>query len=332
MIIDLEQFILSERPYWEELDKTLDGFEDRSRAAADIEEIQRFHYLYERTSADLVKLKTFASERETRTYLESLVARAYGHIHETRRKPHRLRPVHWFFTVFPRTFRRHKGAFCASTSITAIGCLLGAVLLLMDPRARDVLLPYQHSFRGPEQRVEAEESARHNPVGGAQTRMASFYMTHNTRVAIYTMVAGITWGIGTILLLFQNGMMIGAISADYAAAGQTEFLVSWLLPHGSVEIPALLLAGQTGMMLASAMIGWGTSRKLGSRLREITPDLVTMIAGIAVLLVWAGLIEAYLSQHHEPTIPYALKIGFGIFQLALVTLFLSRAGRRKEKD
>ena len=31
---------------------------------------------------------------------------------------------------------------------------------------------------------------------------------------------------------------------DYILAGESVFLLGWLLPHGAIEIPAILLAGQ----------------------------------------------------------------------------------------
>ena len=48
------------------------------------DEAQRLHYLYERTAADLGRLTTFASEPELTRYLESLMAKAYAELHETR--------------------------------------------------------------------------------------------------------------------------------------------------------------------------------------------------------------------------------------------------------
>jgi hypothetical protein len=59
--------------------------------------------------------------------------------------------------------------------------------------------------------------------------------------------------------------------------------------------------------------------------------LVTLIFGIAVMLTWAGIIEAFFSQYHEPVLPYELKIGFGVLELILLVLFLARSGRRAKK-
>jgi hypothetical protein len=46
------------------------------------------------------------------------------------------------------------------------------------------------------------------------------------------------------------------------------------------------------------------------------------------MLIWAGIVEAFFSQYHEPVIPYEAKIGFGALELILLVLFLTRSGRR----
>jgi hypothetical protein len=48
------------------------------------------------------------------------------------------------------------------------------------------------------------------------------------------------------------------------------------------------------------------------------------------MLIWAGIVEAFFSQYHEPVLPYEVKIGFGIVELALLVLFLAKSGRRKD--
>ena len=157
-------------------------------------------------------------------------------------------------------------------------------------------------------------------------------MTHNTKVSIFTLAMGITWGIGTLILLFYNGVILGAVGLDYVLAGETPFLLGWLLPHGVIEIPAIILAGQSGLVLAGALIGWGESISLKTRLRKISGDLVTLILGVAVMLIWAGIVEAFFSQYHEPVIPYGVKIGFGLLELLLLVLFLARSGRRNRNS
>jgi hypothetical protein len=51
-----------------------------------------------------------------------------------------------------------------------------------------------------------------------------------------------------------------------------------------------------------------------------------LIFGVGLLLVWAGFVEAFLSQYHEPIIPYSLKISLGLLELVLLCLFLAKSG------
>ena len=327
MIIDLQRFIANERPGWTELEAMLNRIEAEPNERLSLERAQRFHQLYERTAASLAKITTFSAEPETRRYLENLVARAYGEIHETREKQRRFFPLQWFFQTWPQTFRQHIRAFYLSLAITLAGCAFGGLAIAFDPDAKPVLMPFSHLLEDPAQRVADEENATADRLEGHKTSFSAELMTHNTQVSIFTLALGMTWGIGTIIMLFYNGVILGAVAVDYIRAGQTKFLLGWLMPHGVIEIPAILIAGQAGLLLAFALIGRGSRTPLRTRLREISGDVATLIFGVGLMLVWAGFIEAFLSQYHEPVIPYAVKIAFGCVELILLFLFLAKSGK-----
>lgn len=332
MILDLARFVREGRPYWTELEQALDGMEADAHRSMDMDQLRRFHYLYQRASADLARLGTYAHEPEVRRYLEALVARAYGEIHEVRGRPHRLALLHWFLVAFPQAFRRRIHAFWLSLAITLLGCLFGAGVLAFDYETRRVLFPeqFEHLNERPSERVAREEKAAQDANGGMHGTFSAFLIRNNISVSIRALALGFTWGIGTIVLLFYNGIVVGAVALDYVADGQTRFLLGWLLPHGAIELPAVLIAGQAGLVLASAIIGWGDRHPLRARLRAVAPDLVRLIYGVAVMLVWAGFVEAFLSQYHEPVLPYTVKIAFGLLELALLVFFLARSGRTRE--
>ena len=73
MIIDIPRFVAAERPYWQELEAMLVRLESEPIARFSLDEIKRFHFLFERTSADLARL-TPQAEPETHQFLQSLVA------------------------------------------------------------------------------------------------------------------------------------------------------------------------------------------------------------------------------------------------------------------
>lgn len=329
MIIDVARFVEAERPCWNRLATLLDRIESHPERRMDLGEIKEFHYLYERASADLAKVSTFAAEQELRRYLESLVSRAYGEVHETRDTSHRVDPRTWPKT-FARCYRRQILSFWLALGITIIGAGFGGLMVGLDPEARQAVLPFEHPREDPARRVaEEEEEAKGDKLEGAKASFSAQLMTHNTKVSLLTLSTGVAWGIGTIILLFYNGVMLGAVSVDYVSAGQSLFLLGWLLPHGVIEIPAILISGQAGFVLARSVIGSGDRRTVRVRLRAAAPDVVTLAGGTAALLVWAGIVEAFLSQYHEPVLPYALKIAFGAAEMLCLLWVLAFVGRRE---
>ena len=326
MIINLQKFIDQERPVWDELEEFLVKIGREPFGTFDLTELRRFHYLAERTSADLVRIREFVTQTELQSYLESLVSRAFSEVQGKQAGNLRFRPLHWFFKIFPRTFRRHIRCFSLAVSITVAGMLFGGGAVLFDPAAKEVLMPFSHLQGSPAERVAREEAKEQVDLRGKGV-FSAYLMTHNTKVSILVLALGVSWGIGSVILLFYNGVILGAVVADYLLAGEGVFLTGWLLPHGSVEIPSILIAGQAGLLLAGAMIGWGNRNAFRMRLRIILPDLVTLIGGVACLLVWAGLVESFFSQDHEPVLPYVVKISVGVTELVLLFAFLMYSGR-----
>jgi hypothetical protein len=60
---------MTERPYWAELEAILDKLEAEPVMEMSLMQLKHFHYLYERTSADLARIMTFSTEPEMHRYL-----------------------------------------------------------------------------------------------------------------------------------------------------------------------------------------------------------------------------------------------------------------------
>ena len=236
----------------------------------------------------------------------------------------KFRPIHWFLNEFPRAFRRQSGAFLVAVIIFLAGAAFGGLATAFDAEAKEAILPehFSHLIRDPAKRVAEEENAKKDRLGGAHSSFATSLMANNIQVSILTLALGITCGIGTIIELFSNGVYLGLVLVDYVLAGQTMFVLGWLLPHGVIEIPAILIAGQGGLLLGRTLIGRGDRASLDERLRSIGPDLMALVCGFAVMLVWAGIVESFLSQYHEPVIRYWQKILFGLVEFAALIWFL----------
>jgi uncharacterized membrane protein SpoIIM required for sporulation len=331
MIVDLKQFIVRERSTWEELDKMLTHVENETVLRLTLEDVQRLHYLYERTGAGLIKISTFAAEPNLVHSLESLLTRAYAELQTGRSRSDKLSLRRWLFYTFPQTFRQHSRFFMAALLLTIFGALFGGAAVAFDPDAKAAIAPFPHLLQNPAERVKEEESRTNPLLASSKSRFSAALITNNTKVSILALALGVTWGIGTLILLFYNGVVLGAVIFDYVRAGQSVFLMGWLLPHGVIEIPAILIAGQAGLLLGQALIGWNSKENINQRLRSVTASLVTLISGAALLLIWAGIVEAFFSQYHEPILPYQFKIVFGLVELLALLMFLVFASSRAQR-
>ena len=331
MIVNLEKFIAEERPRWERLEARLRAMAEDPWAKLPLAQARELEGLYQRAAADLARLSSYAAEPEARRYLENLVARGHAEIHGARSEGARFRPWVWLARTLPRTFRRRAQAFGLAMALTLAGAGFGGAALALDPEAKETLMPFAHLQGSPTERVAREREQRGAHLTDGKARFSGQLMTHNTRVSLTAVALGMSWGVGTLVLLFYNGVALGAVVLDYVLAGETTFMLGWLLPHGVVEIPAILVGGQAGFVLAGALLGRGRGERLAARLRAVMPDVVTLAMGAALMLGWAGIVEAFLSQYHEPVLPYAVKIAFGVVEGAALTWYLARAGRAEER-
>jgi uncharacterized membrane protein SpoIIM required for sporulation len=180
--------------------------------------------------------------------------------------------------------------------------------MIFDPEAAHYLVPAEHAKLDPNERAKEEAAGE---VAGVQEQAAftSFLFTHNISVAFLAFGLGITVGVGTAVLLFSNGLMLGALAYTYAAKGLAGWFWAWILPHGIPEITAICLAGGAGFQLARGLaLPRGLSRSTSLR-RE-------------ALFVLAGFIEGTISQIHPPKLSVELKIGFALVVGAGVYAYL----------
>lgn len=329
MILDLERFQAQARPRWSKLESLLATLQGRPDRRLKPDEAELLQELYAQTAADLNRVTHGALAPELRQYLERLVARAYAELYYAPPTRSEIwRPRRWLriFTAFPEAFRRQSRYFVLAVLLTVLGCAFGGLAVRYDPTAVNVLLPANY-LRNPGQRVQQEEKGQNQHLDSAQVEaeFSAELIKHNVQVALLAAALGVTFGIGTALLLFENGVLLGAVAVRYTQQGFGLFVTAWLLPHGAFEIPSILIAGQAGFYLARLLL----RRREDRDMRRTMHEWLLLIAGMAMMLVWAGLMEAFFSQHHAPVLPYAFKVAIGGAELTLLTIYLAFTGRRE---
>lgn len=321
--MDLNEFMARGRPRWERLSALLDAVQRAGLRSLSLEQAREFGRLYRAASSDLLWARGRAASADLVDYLNDLVARGYAHTYPGERP--RLTDVLAFLARgFPRLVRREWKAVLAAYGLFLGGALFGYAAMHFDPSAAAYLVPGEHQSLDPDQRVsQAAQSG--TASAQEQSAFASFLFTHNIEVAFLAFALGLTLGAGTAILLFVNGLFLGALAQAYQAKGHALWFWAWILPHGVPEISAICLAGAAGLVLGRALLAPG-ERSRADALRDDGRGAVRLALGTLPLFVVAGLIEGTISQIHEPHLPSLVKVLFAAAVAALLALYLSRAG------
>jgi len=247
MSINLTHFVDQHRVQWQCLQHLLEKVEGSGLRALNPEEAVQFATLYRRTASDLNQAQTFITGEGTVQYLNDLVARSYFIIH-ARRDP-ALRSVLWTMVVgYPALFRRYLPHFLLATGLFLLGTLFGFAASYLDSKtARSFLLPASMPTIEPGQEHRVLTS-------GELAGFSGFLFRHNVSVTLVAFALGMTFGLGTAWLMFENGIMLGALAAVFLEAGAFMEFCTGILPHGVLEIPACLLGGASGFVLAQGML------------------------------------------------------------------------------
>ncbi len=331
MSLDVERFVAERRARWEELEKLLSEAESLPEKYLGIERVERLVRLYRQVSSDLNQARSATANPLILSRLNQLAGSAYRFVYRggSSNRPKGALARFAFFEV-PATFRREHAVVLAAALSLLLGALFGAGAVLIAPEKGERLIPRAFFTESPRQRVDRIEKGeeRIDGVGDAAAFGASLY-THNIEVSFLAFSLGALTIVGGVLLLFYNGVILGAVAATYLMDGVSVFFLAWVGPHGALEIPAIVFCGAAGLKLGRALLLPGDVVR-GASAKLAFPAVFRMISASAAILVVAGLIEGSFSQLSTKVFPYSLKIGVAALLLAglLFWLFGPARGRK----
>jgi uncharacterized membrane protein SpoIIM required for sporulation len=323
--MSLDRLLSDRRPVWESLDALLTRGEEVELSRGEMQELVA---LYRRTCTDLNRARSQTANPEILGYLNQLTGRAYRFIyragHETNAWPAFVKLI---TREIPSAFRRERLAILAAAAAFLLGTLFGSIAVLVDPANGERLVPAMFFTESPKERVAKIERGeeRISNMEDALLFGASLY-THNIRVTFLAFALGALTIVLGLVILFYNGIILGAIGTLYALDDVSVFFFAWVGPHGALELPAIVFGGAAGLIVGRALLLPGSLSR-GASLRRVLPSVWRIIIGAALTLICAGIIEGSFSQFSAKTIPYALKIAVAMLLFVGLTtyLFLRRA-------
>jgi uncharacterized membrane protein SpoIIM required for sporulation len=306
---------------WNRLDALLRQVDSHGLLSLSQSELRALGLLYRQAAADLSAVRADRSSRTLEQYLNKLVARAHNFVYSG---PRTSLTGLWRFLAhgYPRLLRRLSGYVWLATAITIAAAALGVFITIVRPQFGEMFLGAE-KMEGIRQHHLWMDS-----ILSMKPQASSAIMTNNIAVCFATFALGITGGLGTLYMLFNNGLMIGTIATVCAQYHLSLNLWSFIAAHGALELPSIMLAGAAGLRLASGILFPGMLRRKDS-LALAGLEAVQLVAGTIPLLTIAGTLEAFLSPTHAPS---ALKFGVGALLFAGLCLWLSEGGRTPRSD
>ena len=195
----------------------------------------------------------------------------------------------------PRPSSRRAATCWSPSSRSSLPAAAGFMVLHERPALAAELLP-DVMLRRAEAGAARKAAGRGYVDIAAEDRplMASGIITNNVRVAIACFAGGIFLGVGSLVLLAYNGLAIGAFAGHFANAGLLDYLLTFILGHGALELFAIWVAGAAGFMLGRSAVAPGRLSRADALVLS-GRVAVRMLGATALLLVVAGLIEGFVS-------------------------------------
>jgi uncharacterized membrane protein SpoIIM required for sporulation len=161
----------------------------------------------------------------------------------------------------------------------------------------------------------------------ARPLMAAEIITNNVQVAFLCFAGGIFLGVGALVSLAFNGLMLGASAGHFANRGLLDYLGRFVIGHGVLELNAICLAGAAGFLLGHAIIAPGDLPRADA-LRLAGRTAIRIVGATVVMLLAAGLIEGLVSAGRSS---WSERLVVSGASAGLLVLYLLN-GRRAESD
>lgn len=305
--MDVDAYSYAHRRSWDRLDQLA---RQRNLSGAEADELV---LLYRRTSQQLARLQTHSPDPELIAGLSAILSRARGRVVGTRTDT--WQEIGRFFTRrFPAAvYRAWPWWVAVAVAFLALSTGLASWLNL-DDSARDTLgiVGSTDALTKPGGRFETYYTE--HPQGA----FAAQVWTNNAWVSAVALFAGVLL-LPAAYVLFMNALNLGITGGLMAEAGRLDAFFGFILPHGTLELTAVFVAGGAGLKLGWTLVDPGRLSRLEAVARQGRATATIALGLVAVLLV-AGLLEGFVTPSPLPA-PVRIAIGFAAEALFLGYVF-----------
>jgi uncharacterized membrane protein SpoIIM required for sporulation len=298
--MNVDAFVADRSPVWNRLEQLATESRRRPERLGP-DGVRELGFRYRETVADLAfARRRFAGDPVVRR-LEALVTEARHLVYDSERRTGAVAAFvsHGYW----RRIRERPVPLLVAVFFLFAPALLAGTWAWRDPGAASGLVPSQY------QRVtEPRPSGTDLGVSVSdEAALASQIFTNNITVTMLAFGGGLLLGLGTVLVLLQNGVLLGAVAGLSIGAGNGRPFFALVTAHGVLELSCICVSAAAGLRIGWAIVDPGYRRR-GDALRDEARAAVEMLIGTAPWLVVAGLVEGFVTPAGLP-LPVVITIG-----------------------
>lgn len=251
--------------------------------------------LYIEVTDHLSYAKTFYNNSNTERYLNQLAALAHQKIYKTKKEP-KNKLISFFKTEFPLMFFNHHRELLIAFLTFGFFVLAGAFSAANEG-------DFVRSFLGDAYVNMTLDNIEKGDPMAVYKEQGEFNMflgitLNNIKVALFAFGYGIMFGVGTLYIMMQNGIMLGSFQYFFYEQGLLWESARTIWIHGTIEISVIIVAGCAGLVMGNGMIFTGTLPRLESFKRGVIKGLKILMSTIPFFII-AGFLEGFVTRHTE---------------------------------
>lgn len=314
--MNIQRWIARREPNWKRLDTLLRQVEKKGLKSLQASEIKELASLYRSVSADLARARTHHLGQTLVQDLQILTSRAYNQVYQGSRRQEWRQVWEFYQWGFPEVVQQTWGYTVVATALLLLSGVVAWWYAWQDPVFMSLLVPERLIHQ-----VRDKQELWMGSIIGIEPLASSNIMINNIKVSFAAVAGGITAGAFTTYIMIVNGLHLGAVATLVGQNNLAYPFWAFVLPHGSLELPAIFFAGGAGLLIGRAILFPGQYRRLDA-LRFYGSQAAQLVFGIVPLLIVAGTIEGFFSP--SPVIPDPLKYLVGTVLFLLLLLYCSR--------
>jgi uncharacterized membrane protein SpoIIM required for sporulation len=286
-------FIKQNMPRWKEYEKLLQQQQklDPDKKAE----------IFIQLTDDLSFSRTQYPESESTQYLNTLASKIHLVIYKNKSED-RSRFITFWTRELPGLLHSMYRYIVYAFLIFGVSLMIGIISVKSDTTFARLILGDGYV------NMTLENIKNGNPLGvyASSDELNMFFAItfNNIRVSFLAFAAGIFLSVGTGMLLFYNGLMVGTFFTFLAQNNSLEDALGVVMLHGTIELTSIVLAGAAGLRMGHSILFPKTFSRMESFKQGAKNGLKVVMALIPFFII-AGFIESFITRY--ASMPLILK-------------------------